>query len=85
MWDADFMHPIDPGMRAINDLVVNLFQTTAVSLAISPYGPLDREMLQEPLPPPMHPSEYQTPGGMEVACGHMNINVWGLVCGACCC
>jgi hypothetical protein len=57
MWDVDFMHPIDPGMKAINDIVVNLIQQTALSLLLTPFGAMDRELLKEPLPKPMHPSK----------------------------
>lgn len=55
MWDVDFMHPIDPGMRAICDTVVNLLQQTAMGLLMRPYGRADKELAAEPLPPPMYP------------------------------
>lgn len=54
MWDFDYMHPIDPGMAAISDMVVNLVQQTALGLLFNPLGRTDRELLQESLPPPMH-------------------------------
>jgi len=59
MWTADFLHPVDHGMRAIADLAVNLLQTTAMGLVIDPLGPVDRELLAEPLPPPAHPGNWE--------------------------
>jgi len=58
MWDFDFMHPIDPGMRVICDMVVNLMQQTAMSLLLHPYGHADRELAKDPLPPPMYPGAW---------------------------
>jgi hypothetical protein len=55
MWDADFMHPIDPGMAAIADMAVHLVQQTALGLLLHPLSRADRELLHEQLPPPMHP------------------------------
>lgn len=54
MWDVDFMHPIDPGMAAISDLVAHLVQQTALGLLLNPLGRTDKELLSERLPPPMH-------------------------------
>lgn len=54
MWDVDYMHPIDPGMAVVSDMVVNLIQQTATGLLFNPLGRVDRELLQESLPPPMH-------------------------------
>ncbi|KAI8475674.1 MAG: hypothetical protein J3K34DRAFT_27974 [Monoraphidium minutum] len=59
MWDVDFMHPIDPGMRAICDAVVHLLQETALSLLLRPLDEADREMVREPLPPPMYPGNHE--------------------------
>ena len=44
------------GMCAIADMVVNLIQATALGLTLNPLGSLDRALLSEPLPPPMHPN-----------------------------
>lgn len=55
MWDVDYMHPIDPGMRAICDMVVNLLQQTAMGLLMRPYGRADKELAADALPPPMYP------------------------------
>ena len=71
MWDVDFMHPIDPGMKAINDMVVNLIQQTAMSLLMNPFGPMDRELLKEPLPKPMHPSEWN-----KIECWVVPLGCW---------
>jgi hypothetical protein len=57
MWSKDFMHPEDPGMRVISDMVVNLVQQTALGLLLQPYSGMDKKVLQEPLAPPMHPGE----------------------------
>eukprot|EP00877_Chromochloris_zofingiensis_P007869 jgi/Chrzof1/3335/Cz12g21090.t1 len=59
MWDSDFMHPIDAGMKVISDMVANLFQQTAMSLLMHPFGVQDKELLYEPLPVPMHPSNWE--------------------------
>jgi hypothetical protein len=64
MWDVDFMHPIDPGMRAVCDMVVNLIQTTATSLLMRPYGHADKALFRAPLPPPMYPGGW--PAGLVV-------------------
>lgn len=60
MWDQDFMHPIDPGMAAISDMVVNLIQQTSLGLLLLPLGRHDAELLQERLPPPMHAGQLQS-------------------------
>jgi hypothetical protein len=57
MWDVDYMHPIDPGMAAIADLVAYLIQQTALSLLLSPLSGADRALLQEQLPAPMFNGE----------------------------
>ena len=57
MWDVDYMHPIDPGMAAIADLVAYLIQQTALSLLLSPLSGADRSLLQEQLPAPMFNGE----------------------------
>ena len=57
MWDVDYMHPIDPGMAAISDLVVHLVQQTALGLLLNPFSNADRTLLQEPLPEPMFAGE----------------------------
>lgn len=59
MWEQDFMHPIDPGMAAISDIVVNLIQQTSLGLLLLPLGRHDAELLQERLPPPMHAGQLQ--------------------------
>jgi hypothetical protein len=53
MWDVDFMHPIDPGMAAISDMVAYLMQQTALSLLLNPLSRADRTLLQEQIPEPM--------------------------------
>lgn len=65
MWDSDFMHPIDAGMKVISDMVANLFQQTAMSLLMHPFGVQDKELLYEPLPVPMHPSECDPTSSYE--------------------
>lgn len=57
MWTKDYMHPTDPGMAAISDMVVHLVQQTALGLLMNPLGREDKELLQERLPPPMHAGE----------------------------
>lgn len=53
MWDVDLMHPTDPGMAAIADMVVHLVQQTALGLLLNPLSRADKTLLQEGLPPPM--------------------------------
>jgi hypothetical protein len=55
MWDVDFMHPIDPGMAAISDLVVHLIQQTTLGLLLNPLSRADKTLLKEELPGPMFP------------------------------
>lgn len=57
MWDVDYMHPIDPGMAAIADMVAYLLQQTALGLLLSPFSNADRTLLQEQLPDPMFKGE----------------------------
>jgi hypothetical protein len=57
MWDVDFMHPIDPGMAAISDMVAFLMQQTALSLLLNPLNRADRTLLQEQVPEPMFKGE----------------------------
>eukprot|EP00775_Hariotina_reticulata_P008835 gene8835-9014_t len=59
MWEKDFMHPIDSGMAVIADMVVYLFQQTALGLLLSPLSRADRELLHERLPPPMHQGNWE--------------------------
>jgi hypothetical protein len=59
MWDVDFMHPIDPGMAAISDLVVHLIQQTALGLLLNPLSRADKTLLKEELPGPMFPGGWR--------------------------
>jgi len=71
MWDVDFMHPIDPGMAAISDMVAYLIQQTALGLLLNPLSRADRTLLQEPMPDPMFTGKPQSsvfcPGDSHVA------------------
>lgn len=58
MWDVDYMHPIDPGMAAISDLVVHLMQQTALGLLLNPLSRADKTLLKEELPRPMFPGGW---------------------------
>ena len=40
-------------LQVIADIVVNLFQETAIDLAFVPFGPRDEALLAEELPPPV--------------------------------
>jgi hypothetical protein len=70
MWDADFMHPIDPGMAAIADMAVHLLQNTALGLLMHPLGRQDKELLQERLPPPMHAGKR----AVQKGCGTFDVH-----------
>jgi hypothetical protein len=59
MWSRDFMHPIDLGHKTIADVVVYALQQSALQVAMSPYGVPDLDLLIEPLPQPMFPSNYE--------------------------
>jgi hypothetical protein len=85
MWDVDFMHPVDPGMAAIADMAVHLLQSTAMGLLLHPLGRQDKELLQEPLPPPMHAGERgctvrQYGSGAVLRHMHMLLNLLLKVC-----
>jgi hypothetical protein len=69
MWDVDFMHPIDPGMAAISDMVAYLLQQTALSLLLNPLSRTDRTLLQERLPDPMFKGVCRVQGCPRVRLG----------------
>lgn len=77
MWDVDFMHPIDPGMAAIADLVAYLFQQTALSLLLSPLSAADRTLLQEQLPLPMFTGERGRISGVFGGMGRYRLALAG--------
>lgn len=71
MWDVDFMHPTDPGMAAISDMVAYLIQQTALGLLLNPLSRADRALLQEPMPDPMFTGKHshnQVCSALRTAC-----------------
>lgn len=59
------MHPIDPGMAAISDMVAYLLQQTALSLLLNPLSRTDRTLLQERLPEPMFKGTHLVPASVD--------------------
>ncbi|PNH01068.1 hypothetical protein TSOC_013069, partial [Tetrabaena socialis] len=49
------IHPGNHGHKVMADLAVHLLQRVALGLLMEPYDSQDRELLREPLPPPMYP------------------------------
>ncbi|GFH14561.1 uncharacterized protein HaLaN_10642 [Haematococcus lacustris] len=55
----DMVHPNNVGHRALLDMFMWLVLQTAVDLALTPLARTDAELIWRPLPPPLHPGNWE--------------------------